>query len=121
MNRETRKLVLRMNSHRLARDPRAISAATITPARTPGVAAAWATSRIAATNRTVRHASPTSNLRLNSMLFHAAVKRSAAEPKLGGRERHIEVVHAKCPFDHLLFVLIKIKSLAGDRHRPRGQ
>src|SRR5690349_2239436 len=105
MNLETRKLVRRMNSHRLANATSATMIATISPARTPGVSSALMTSRMAATKRTVRHASPNSNLRLKSMLLHAPVERAAAESELGGGEGDVEMVHSERPLDHLLLEL----------------
>ena len=58
-----------MNSHRLAKAAIPISAATMSPARTPGVVAAFTTSRIAPIRRSVRQARPNSNLRLKSMIL----------------------------------------------------
>src|SRR5690348_1036991 len=118
MNRETRKFVRRMNSHRLASATAATRIATISPARTPGVCSALMTSRMAATKRTVRHASPNSNLRLKSMFLHAPVERSAAEPKLRCGKRNVEMVHAQRALDHLLFELVEVQGIArvgGDR------
>src|SRR4051812_49815488 len=109
-----------MKSHRLARAASAIRVATISPARTPGVEIALASSRIAPTNRIVRQASPNSNLRLNSMLFHAAVKRAAAQTQLGSRERHIEMMHSERPLDHLLLMLVEVEPVPGDGHRRCG-
>ena len=112
MKRETRKFVRRMKFHRLASAAIPISTATIRPARTPGVAAALAISRIAPTRRNVRQASPTSNLRLKSKLLHAAVERSAGEAQLRGGERYVEMVHPQRPLDHLLFELVEVERLA---------
>src|SRR5690348_16267115 len=100
MKRDTRKFVRRMKFHRLASAATPISAATTSPARTPGVVAALATSRIAPMRRIVRQARPNSNLRLKSMLLHATVERSAAEAELGSGERHVEVMHAQSALDH---------------------
>src|SRR4051794_25109796 len=111
MNRETRKLVRRMNSQRLASAAMAISAATTRPARTPGVWAAAMKSRIAATKRIVRQARPNSNLRLKCMLLHAPVKRTAAKPELGRRERDVEMMHPERPLDHLLLELFQVQRL----------
>src|SRR2546430_1161659 len=102
MKRETMKLVRRMKLQRLARAASPASSATTSPARTPGVVAALATSRIAPMSTIVRHASPNSNLRLKSMLLHAPVQRTARQAELGGRERHVEMVQPQRPFDHLL-------------------
>src|SRR2546423_8517108 len=125
MKRETRKLVRRMKFHRLAIAPIPISAATTNPARTPGVAAALATRRTAATRTMVRQASPNSNLRLKSMLLHAPVERAAAEAELAGGKRDVEVVHSKRPLDHLLFELVEVQAVADHRERrsfrPRRQ
>src|SRR5690349_2808132 len=120
MKRDTRKFVRRMKLHRLASAATPISAATMSPARIPGVVAAFATSRIAPTSRIVRYASPNSNLRLKSMLLHSPVERSAREAQLRRRQRHVEMVHAKRALDHLLFELVKVERFAGDRQRSRG-
>src|ERR1700739_4434207 len=105
MNLDTRKFVRRMNSQRLVSAASATRAATTRPARTSGVSVALMTSRIAATKTIVRHARPNSNLRLKSMLFHAAVERSATQAELGCRKRNVEVVHPKRALDHLFFEL----------------
>src|SRR5881398_789060 len=99
MNRDTRKLVRRMKFHRLASATAPISAATTSPALTPGIVAALAISRMAAIRRSVRQASPNSNLRLKSMLLHAPVERPARQAELGRGERHVEVVHPQRPLD----------------------
>src|SRR5689334_12868972 len=119
MKRETRKLVRRMKFHRLASATTPTSAATISPARTPGVAAALAISRIAPIRSSVRQASPNSNLRLKSMLLHAPVERTAREAELGGGERHIEMVHPQRALDHLLLELIEVQAVADHRERCR--
>src|SRR5436190_11427417 len=103
MNRETRKFVRRMKFHRLASTKIPTSAATIRPARTPGVVAALATSRFDPTRRIVRQASPNSNLRLKSMLLHASIERATAEAELARGERDVEMMHSKRALDHLLF------------------
>ena len=97
-----------MKFHRLAMAASPTSDATTTPARTPGVATALATSRIAAIRTKVRQASPNSNLRLKSMLLHAPVKRTARQSELGGGHRDVEMVHAQRPLDHLLFKLVEV-------------
>src|SRR6185503_12102509 len=111
-----RKLVRRMKFHRLASVANAMSKATISPARTPGVVAASATSRTAATKAAARQASPNSNLLLKSMLLHAPVERAAAKPKLGGGKRNVEMMHAQRAFDHLLLELIEIQGFARGRN-----
>src|SRR5437763_3500885 len=103
------KVVRRMKFHRLANAITATRAASTSPARTPGIAAASMISRIAPMRRSVRHASPNSNLRLKSMLLHAPVKRAAAQPELGGGERDVEMVHPQGTLDHLFFKLIEIE------------
>src|SRR5579864_4439090 len=100
-----------MNSQRLASAARATRAATMSPARTSGVSIALITSRMAATKTTVRQASPNSNLRLKSMLLHAAVERPAAEPELRGGQRDVEMVHSKRALDHLFLELVEIERL----------
>src|SRR5689334_17272578 len=119
MNRETRKLVRRMKFHRLASAATPMSAATISPARIPGVIAALATSRTAPTSRIVRHASPNSNLRLKSMLLHSAVERAARKAELRCSQRNIEMVHSKRALDHLLFELVEVERFAGNCDRGR--
>src|SRR5215213_225908 len=117
MNLETRKLVRRMKFHRLASAANPASDATTIPARTPGVAAALAISKIDAMRRIVRQASPNSNLRLKSMLFHAPVERTARQAQLGCGHRDVEMVHAQRPLDHLLFKLVEVEAIAKDRQR----
>src|SRR3954451_24462560 len=116
MNRDTRKLVRRMKSHRLAMAAIATRSATIRPARTPGVDSAKPTSAMAPTRRTVRHARPNSNLRLKSMLLHAPVERAPAEAEFGGGKRHVEMVHSKRPLDHLPLELVEVEAVAHHRH-----
>src|SRR3982750_1389154 len=106
-----------MKFHKLARAVSAISSATISPARTPGVATAFATSMIAPTRTIVRHASPNSNLRLKSMLFHASVQRAAAQPQLPRCQRDVEMVQSKRALDHLPFELIEVEAVGHDRQR----
>src|SRR3954447_15094209 len=115
MKRETRKFVRRMKFHRLAIAKIPTSAATIRPARTPGVVAALATSRIAPMRRIVRQASPNSNLRLKSMLLHAAIERAPAEAQLGRGERNVEMMHPKRALYHLLLELVEIEAIADRR------
>src|SRR4051812_10360405 len=110
MNRATRKFVRRMNSHRLATATIATTMATMSPALTPGVETALATSRMAAMSTIVRHASPNSNLRLKSMLLHSPVQRAAAQPELGRRERDVEMVHPQGALDHLLLELVEVQA-----------
>src|SRR5579859_2911748 len=112
MNLETRKLVRRMNSQRLASAARATRAATTSPARTSGVSIALITRRMAATKTIVRHASPNSNLRLNSMLLHAPVERPPAETELGSGQGNVEMVHSKCALDHLVLELVEVERFA---------
>src|SRR5206468_3142170 len=119
MNRDTRKFVRRMKFHRLASAKIPTSAATIRPARTPGVIAAFAISRIDPMRRTVRQASPNSNFRLKSMLLHAPIKRAARQAELGGGKRHVEMVHPQRPFDHLFLQLVEVEAVADDRQRSR--
>src|SRR5881227_4026764 len=119
MNRDTRKFVRRMKFHRLASAKIPSSAATIRPARTPGVVAALAISRIDPMRRIVRQASPNSNFRLKSMLLHAPVKRAARQAELGGGKRHVEMVHPERQFDHLLLELVEVETVADDRQRGR--
>src|SRR3954469_13923775 len=119
MKRETRKFVRRMKFHRLAIAKIPTSAATIRPARTPGVVAALAISRIDPMRRIVRQASPNSNLRLKSMLLHAPVKRAARQAELGSGKRHVEMVHSKRALDHLLLELVEVETVADDRQRGR--
>src|SRR5690349_3513825 len=112
MNRDTRKLVRRMKVQRLVSAATPISPATTSPARTPGVVAALATSRIAPISRIVRQARPNSNLRLKSMLLHATIERAAAETEFGSGERHVEVMHAQSALDHLFFKLVEVETVA---------
>src|SRR5947207_2461080 len=106
------KLVRRMNSHRLASAARAISSATIRAARRSAVSSDRISSQAAPSRASVRHASPNSNLRLKSMLFHAPVQRAAREPELAGGERDVEMMHSQCPLDHLLFELVEVEARA---------
>src|SRR5262249_14698791 len=106
---------------RLAMAATAMSAATIRPARRSGVSSASAKSQMHRMRTTVRQARPNSNLRLKSMLFHAPVQRSAAEPKFACRQRDVEVVHPQRPFDHLLFELVEVEGLAEDRNGRRAR
>src|SRR5689334_9612073 len=117
MNRETRKFVRRMKLQRLASAMAATSTATTSPARTPGVDNASPISAIAPTRNKVRQASPNSNLRLKSMLLHAPVERTAAQPQLGRGQRHVEMVHAKRALDHLPLELVQVEAVADDRKR----
>src|SRR6478672_756841 len=119
MKRETRKLVRRMKFHRLPSAMIPTIAATTKPARTPGVAAALAMSRIAPMRRIVRQASPNSNLRLKSMFLHAAVESAAREAELGSSKRHVEMVHPQRALDHLSFKLIEVEAVADHRERRR--
>src|SRR5438270_3674463 len=119
MNRETRKFVRRMKFHRLASAKTPSSAATIRPARTPGVVAALAISRIDPIRRIVRQASPNSNFRLKSMLLHAPIKRAARQAELGGGKRHVEMVHPQRPLDHLLLELVEVEAVPDHRQRCR--
>ena len=48
------------------------------------------------------------------MLFHAPVKRAAAEAELGRRKRNIEMVHPERALDHLLLELVEVQAA-----RPR--
>src|SRR5690349_22378677 len=97
MNRATRKFVRRMKFQRLAIAATPMSAATTSPARIPGVVAAFAISRIEPISSSVRHASPNSNFRLKSMLLHAPVERAARQAQLGGGQRDVEMVHPQRP------------------------
>ena len=97
-----------------------MSAATTRPARTPGVCAALTTSRIAPIRRSVRQASPNSNLRLKSMLLHAPVKGAALEAEFGGSQRHVEMMHSKRALDHLLFELVEVEIVADHRQRMKA-
>src|SRR6476646_3352550 len=117
MKREPRKFVRRMKFHRLASVATPISAATIRPARTPGVVAALAISRIEPISSSVRQASPNSNLRLKSMFLHAAVERTAREAQLGRGERHFEVMHPERSLDHVLFELFEVEAVGDHRER----
>src|SRR3954453_4580791 len=119
MKRETRKLVRRMKFHRLASAKTPTSAATIRPARTPGVVAALAISRIDPMRRIVRQASPNSNLRLKAMLLHAPVKRAARQAELGSVKRHVEMVHPERALDHLFLELVEVEAVADQRQRCR--
>src|SRR4051812_927931 len=101
-----------MKFHRLASAITPTTVATTSPARTPGVAAALATSRMAPIRTIVRQASPNSNFRLKSMLLHAPIKRAPAQPQLGGGERDVEMVHPQRPFDHLLLELVEVEAVA---------
>src|SRR4051812_3219012 len=108
MNRETRKLVRRMKSHRLVRATIPTIAATIRPARISGSEKARTRIQMAPIMTIVRHASPNSNLRLKSMLLHSPIKRAPAQAELGRGQRHVEMVHPQRPLDHLLFELVKV-------------
>src|SRR5690349_6489185 len=108
-----------MKFHRLASAMMPTIEATTRPARTPGVVAALAISRIDPMRRIVRQASPNSNLRLKSMPLHAPVKRAARQAELGGGQRHVEMVHPQRPFDHLLLELVEVEAVADHRQRCR--
>src|SRR5574339_454989 len=99
-----------MNCQRLASAAKAIKAATSLPARRSGIDSECMNSQMANIRTSVRHASPNSNLRLKPMFFHASVKRSAAEPKLGGRKRDVEVMHAERALDHLPLELVEVEA-----------
>src|SRR3954447_6892742 len=119
MKRDTKKLVRRMKFHRLVSAKIPTSAATIRPARTPGVIAALAISRIDPMRRIVRQASPNSNFRLKSMLLHAPVQRATRQSKLGSGKRDVEMVNPERPLDHLLLELVEVEAVADDRQRRR--
>src|SRR5687768_14691589 len=112
MNLATWKLVRRMNCHRLDSAAKATNAATTLAAARSAVDRAWASSQIAATSTSVRQARPNSKRRLKPplkpMLFHAAVEGPAAQAELAGRKRDVEMMHAQCPLDHLLFKLVEV-------------
>src|SRR6185503_11840128 len=119
MKRDTRKFVLRMKFHRLPSATIPMIPATTRPARTPGVAAALAMSRIAPMRRIVRQASPNSNLRLKSMLLHSAVERAARQAELGSGERYVEMMQSQRALDHLFFQLVEVEAVADYRQRRR--
>ena len=56
---------------------------------------------------------------LKPMLFHAPVKRSAAEAQFGGGQRDVEMVHPQGPLDHLPFKLVEVEASRHERQRRR--
>src|SRR6476620_9867834 len=104
-----------MNVHMDATAKNTISAAMTRPARMSANSNDFVKSQTAAIKKSVRQASPSSNVRLKSMLFHATIKRSATEAEFRGGKGDVEVVRPKGAFDHLLFGLFEIE--ARSRHR----
>src|SRR4051795_6210445 len=99
-----------MKFHRMASATNATSAVTIRPAWRSGVASDLLNTHMAPTRTSVRQARPNSNLRLKSMLFHAAVEGPPAKPELGGGKRDVEMVHSQRPLDHLFLELVEIEA-----------
>src|SRR5205809_177076 len=99
-----------MKLHKLPSAMRATRKTTIRPARRPGVSIDRANSHSDAASASVRHARPNSNRCLKPMLFHAPVKRAAAQPELARGERNVEMVHSQSALDHLLFELVEIEA-----------
>src|SRR3982751_3605708 len=93
--------------------------ATTRPARRSGVSRAIRNSHSAAPSASVLHASPNSNRCLKPMLFHAPVERAAAQPKLIGGQRNVEMMHPQRALDHLLLELVEVEAGGNFRRRHR--
>src|SRR5918995_6258326 len=112
MKRETWKLVLRINCHRLASAAKAMNAAISLAALRSGVVAASISSPSEPIRSSVRHASPNSKRwrrPLEPMFFHAPVKGAAAEPQLRRGKGDVEMVHSERPLNHLPFQLVEVE------------
>src|SRR5215217_3018985 len=102
-----------MNVQMEATAKNTISAAMTRPARMSGNCNDFVNSQTAAMRKSVRQASPNSNLRLKSMLFHAAIERSPAEAEFPGGKGDVEVVGPERALDHLLLGLFQVEARMG--------